>query len=192
MAMKKRVKKVYKSHVIYEGRFLRFIKKDRWEFIERNNCSAIVIIVAVTKENKVLFVEQYRPPVGKKVIEFPAGLINDECVSKKESILEGARRELLEERGYAAKRIKKLISGPVSGGSSADIVTMLMAFDLEKKGKGGGVPDEGITVHEVLLDKAEGWLKDMEKKGRLVEPKIYSGLYFLHKYNERFVDKNSD
>ncbi len=188
--MQKKVKNTFKSHVIYEGRFLRFIKKDNWEFIERNNCSAIVIIIAMTNENKVLFVEQFRPPVGKQVIEFPAGLINDEFASEQESIIEGAKRELLEETGYAAKRLKKLISGPVSGGSSTDIVTMIMAFDLQKKGQGGGVSDEGIIVHEVSLSKVDRWLKSMERKGRLIEPKVYSGLYFLHKYNERFNDKN--
>lgn len=187
--MKKKVKQEHRNCIVFEGKYIRLIKKENWEFIERNNCSAIVIIAAMTQEEKVLFVEQFRPPVGKNVIEFPAGLINDETASESESIIEGARRELFEETGYLAKKMKKLLSGPVSGGSSADIVTMFLALDLVKKGKGGGIVGEGITVHEVPLHSVESWLQTMERKGRLIEPKIYSGLYFLHKYNDASKQK---
>jgi len=173
-----------KRVILKEGNFMRLVKKGEWEFVERNNCSGIVIIVAMTDQEKVIFVEQYRPPVDKKVIEFPAGLVNDHGHPKIESFVTAAKRELLEEAGYQAQRIVKLLEGPVSSGSSGDIVTMVLATGLKKVASGGGVDEfESIIVHEVDLKDVDSWLKKMESQGYLVEPKIYTGLYFLKNYN---------
>ena len=147
--------------------------------MERTNCTAIVIILAMTKDHKVIFTEQYRPPVKSKVIEFPAGLVNDE--TENESIFEAAKRELFEETGYEAKRMVKVLAGPVSSGFTSDMVAVLKAVDITKRGRGGGDALENIRVHEVPLKKVESWLKEMQKKGCLVDPKVYAGLYFLHK-----------
>jgi len=165
--------------VLHEGRYIRFVKEGGWEFVERSNCTGIVIIVAKTDDDRVIFVEQYRPPVRKKVIEFPAGLVSDEHGLKGESLESAAIRELFEETGYRAKRMKKFLTGPVSGGSTSDLVTMVRAYGLKKTGKGGGDSTENITVHEVPLSNVERWLKQKEKKGYLLEPKIFAGLYFL-------------
>jgi ADP-ribose pyrophosphatase len=170
--------------VIAQGRYIRFVKDGKWEYFERHNCQGIVIIVALTDERKVLFVEQYRPPVKKNVIEFPAGLVSDQKKFKNESIAVAAKRELFEETGYRARKMSKLLHGPVSGGASSDMVTMMLASGLQKTGSGGGDHTEMITVHEVPISKVEGWLKTQERKGLLIEPKIYSGLYFLNKYNK--------
>lgn len=170
--------------IVASGRFIRFVKDGEWEYFQRHNCRGIVIIVAMTQDKKVVFVEQYRPPVGKKVIEFPAGLISDQKKYRNESIVTAAKRELFEETGYQASRMKVLLQGPVSGGASSDMVTMLLAGDLKKIGVGGGDHTENITVHEVPLVQTESWLRKQEKKGFLIEPKIYSGLYFLNKYNK--------
>lgn len=174
-----------KRKIIHEGQFLRFVCKGDWEYVERNNCSAIVIIVAMTEDDHVIFVEQYRPPVGKKAIEFPAGLVNDRGHKKKESILSAAKRELLEETGYQAGRMVKILEGPVSSGSSADMVTIVQAKNVRKVSGGGGDEFESIIVHAVPLDDTDQWLTKMRRKGYLIEPKIYTGLYFLLKQNLR-------
>ena len=62
-----------RKKIIHEGRYLRLIHHDGWEYFERCNCTGIVIIVAKTSASKVILVEQFRLPVGRKVIEFPAG-----------------------------------------------------------------------------------------------------------------------
>ena len=167
--------------VKYEGKYLQFIVEDGWEYVRRHNCTGIVIVVSMTDEGKVVLVEQYRPPVKGKVIEFPAGLINDQEADELESLESAAKRELFEETGYQAQRIDVLVCGPVSGGSSADTVTIVRAWDLKKTGPGGGDASEGIVVHEVELREVERWLSDREREGYLIEPKIYSGLYFLEK-----------
>ena len=173
-----------KKNILHEGKYLRFIKDDEWEYVERVHKKGVVIIVAMT-QGKVVFVEQYRFPVKRKVIEFPAGLVNDTKSKKTETIFEAAKRELLEETGYQAGQIIKILAGPVSSGSSSDKVTMVMARGLKKLGEGGGDGTEFITVHEVPLTKVDRWLNKMLKKGCLIEPKIYAGLYFLKGYNKK-------
>lgn len=184
--MRAKINKKVKKQIVYNGKFLQLIRKGEWEYAQRNNCSAIVIIVALTDEKRVLFVEQYRPPVGRKAIEFPAGLVNDGKSKRKESVLTAAKRELLEETGYKAGKIIKLLDGPVSSGSSADMVTMVHAQNLKKVGCGGGDELESIIVHEVSLNETDRWLEKMRRKGFLIEPKIYTGLYFLKRKNQNF------
>ena len=174
-------KKETRPIILHEGDFLRLIREGQWEYIERNNCRGIVIILAMTDDEKVILVEQYRQPVHKKVIEFPAGLICDDPKHKNESMTTAAKRELLEETGYKAGKIVKLLTGPVSSGFTADIVTVVRAYGLRKVARGGGDHTENIVVHEVPLAKAEHWLKQMARKGCLIEPKVYAGLFFLTK-----------
>ena len=92
------------ARVIMEGKFIRYLKKDGWEYVERPNCSGVVIILAVTDDNTLLFTEQYRIPLGKPVIEFPAGLVGD-TEDRHETLEVAALRELLEETGYQAERV---------------------------------------------------------------------------------------
>ncbi|MBF0531834.1 MAG: NUDIX hydrolase [Candidatus Omnitrophica bacterium] len=162
--------------ILKEGRYFRFSRRGDWEFFSRKNCSDVAIIVALTDEGKVIFVEQYREPVRKKVIEFPAGLINDHTP---ETFAQGAKRELLEETGYRARRITRLLKGPAQSGASADLVTMVRAYGLKKVSAGGGDRSEKIKVHEVILTEVPAWLKKMSRRGYLIEPKVYAGLYFL-------------
>lgn len=165
--------------VLKEGKFMRLVRYGKWEYAERTNCRGIVIILGLTDDDKVILVDQYRAPVDKRVIEFPAGLISDEPRYKKETLAAAARRELFEETGYKAGRIVKLMEGPVSSGFSSDMVTIVRAYGLRKVGKGGGDHTEAITVHAVALNEAEGWLTRMSRKGHLIEPKVYMGLFLL-------------
>ncbi len=169
------------KEILYEGKYLRFINDDTWEYVQRYSCTGIVIILALTPDSKVLFVEQYRHPVQQNVIEFPAGLVNDRKNKRKESNETAAKRELLEETGYEAKKIAHVFTGPASPGLCAEQVSFYEASDLKRRTKGGGDATENIIVHEVPFKKAHEWLLKMKKKGKLVDAKIFSGLYFLEK-----------
>ena len=165
--------------VLYDGKWLQMVTINNWEHVNRKNCTGIVIIVAKTKEDKLILVEQYRPALGKNVIEMPAGLVNDKPGKKNESFETAAKRELFEEAGYAAKKFKFLAKGPVSPGLTGETVDFYLASGLERKNAGGGDETENIKVHEVPLSGICAWLKKMEKKGKAIDPKIYTGLYFL-------------
>ena len=79
----------------YEGKYLAFYNDNGWEWVERNNCRTVVVIIPILDGNKTVFVEQYRKPVKKNLIEFPAGLVGDGD-DFNENIAEAAGRELEE------------------------------------------------------------------------------------------------
>jgi len=166
---------------LLEGKFKRFISHQGWEYVERVAGSGVVAIVAMTEDNKVIFVEQYRIPVARSVIEFPAGVANDLEDVPDESLEAAARREFLEETGYQAEHFTFVGRGPAASASLADVITLYRATGLKKVAAGGGDATESITVHEVEYDKVDEWLTQMQKNGRYVDPKVYAGLYFLNK-----------
>ncbi|MGD1084156.1 MAG: NUDIX hydrolase [Verrucomicrobiota bacterium] len=164
--------------ILHAGKFLTLIQEARWEYVNRVNAANAVIILAVTPEQRILLVEQYRIPVHARTIELPAGIVGDEPGGADESHAQAARRELLEETGYAAARVEPLITGPSGGGLTSERVTLFRASGLRRAGKGGGVAHEDIVVHEVPLAGAAAWLEAKAKTGVLVDPKVYAGLFF--------------
>ncbi len=165
--------------ILHSGQFLALIREGHWEYTDRINTTGAAIIVGVTEEGKLLLVEQYRIPCHARVIELPAGIIGDEPGAGDESHAEAARRELLEETGYAAEQIEPLVTGPSSAGVTSELVTLFRARKLRRLHTGGGVGHEQITVHEVPLSEAHAWLAEKARAGQLIDPKVYAGLYFL-------------
>jgi ADP-ribose pyrophosphatase len=166
-------------HLLGEGRFARLLSYRGWEWVERTNVTAAAVIVAITEQRELLLVEQYRIPLGRRVIELPAGLVGDLAENKQEGLEEAARRELLEETGYEATDIEFLLEGPTSPGLANEIYTMLLARNVCKVAPGGGDATEDIQVHVVPLDQVETWLQSKRREGLMVSPKIYSALYFV-------------
>src|SRR5437763_1927437 len=117
---------------LYAGKFLALVQEERWEYVDRIGASGAAIIVAVTDEQKLLLVEQYRIPVQARTIELPAGIVGDEPGGADECHADAARRELLEETGYAAEHIEALTTGPASSGLTSEVVTLLLASGLKK------------------------------------------------------------
>ncbi|MBN2531628.1 MAG: NUDIX hydrolase [Spirochaetales bacterium] len=172
---------VDKTNLAFKGKYLRLINSQGWEYVERSNCSGIVVIIAVTEDRKLLLVEQFRIPVQKSVIEFPAGLVGDLHENPNELLETAAKRELLEETGYKADHMDFILEGPPSAGLSSEIITFFYATGLQKITAGGGDHTESIKVYEIPLQEVSMFLCKKRKKGVLVDPKIYSGLYFLEK-----------
>jgi ADP-ribose pyrophosphatase len=167
-----------KPETIAEGKFIALVRQGKWEYAKRKGISGIVGIVAVTDDRNLVLVEQDRPPVGKRVIELPAGLAGDAAGHEKEELADAARRELLEETGYEATRLERVAAGAASAGMTDEVITLFLATGLKKTGDGAGDGSEDITVHEVALDGAEDWLAARERDGRLIDLKVYAGLYF--------------
>ena len=163
--------------ILGEGRHLRLIRRDGWEIAERVDAHDVVAILAVTEESEIVLVEQWREPVGRRVVELPAGLVGDEGEGI-EPIETAAARELEEEAGYAAERFEILTVGPPSAGLTSEVITFLRAHGLRRVGDGGGVGGEEILVHRVPLTDVEAWLRDREAAGLLIDPKVWLGLWF--------------
>jgi len=167
------------AETLHAGQWLTLKQRGRWEFVERNNPQGAVIIVAVTPDDCLLFVEQYRVPILRFTIEMPAGLIGDASHADDDDIATAARRELEEETGYTCARVEPLHSGPSSAGMSTEMMHFVRALDLRKIGEGGGDETENIVVHEVPRGDAGAWLHAMAAKGYSIDPKLFAGLWFL-------------
>jgi ADP-ribose pyrophosphatase len=166
------------KRILAQGRFLRLVEEDGWEFTERVGCSGVVVLVALTKDSELVLVEQYRPSLKARVLELPAGLAGDKEAFEDEAFEAAALRELEEETGFKASSIRSLGSGPSAAGSSNTLIHFYLATGLLKTGEGGGDASEDIEVHLVPLKEVPDFAQARQKEGRLVDPKLFAGLYF--------------
>lgn len=167
--------------VLHQGRYVRLVRKNGWEFVERDGITGIVVVVAVTEDQRLLLVEQHRIPLDGRVIELPAGMVGDRPEARDESFAAAARRELIEETGYEAAALHPLTCGPYSPARSNALYTFFRASGLRRVGEGGGDEHEDIEVHAIPLAEVHDWLEQKAAAGLMIDPKIYAGLYFLGK-----------
>lgn len=160
----------------HEGRYLSLREIDDWEFATRPNATGVVGIFAMTSDQQVILVEQYRRPVQARVLEICAGLIGDEAEFADEKIIDCAQRELLEETGHTPGKITHLLSSPTSAGMTDEMTHLFFAEDCQKTAPGGGVDGEDITTHLVPLNELSVFLEKSVKKGILIDFKIHSCL----------------
>jgi len=162
---------------IFEGKHVLVLEREGWEFVERKKGKSAVVILAVTDDDHVIFVEQFRRPVDARVIDFPAGLVGDE--EGHDDPDETARRELEEETGYVCTAVERLIAGPTSPGITSETVAFYRASGLSQRGAGGGVEGEDITVHRVPRASIVDWLNQKQDEGAMIDVKIWAGLWWL-------------
>lgn len=162
---------------IYEGQIILVIERDGWEYVERKKGKEAVAVIAQDDGGRVILTEQFRRPVNARVIDFPAGLVGDEEGSSDPATT--ARKELEEETGYSCERVELLAKGPTSPGITSEVVSFYRAHGVRRKGEGGGVGGEDIEVHTVPLQSMAQWLREQEAKGKRLDLKLWSGLYFL-------------
>ncbi len=164
----------------FKGRYLSLLERDGWEFASRSNASCVVVLVAVTADEELILVEQYRKPVEARVIELPAGLVGDHA-DPDEPVLLAAARELEEETGYTASQLEVLMTCPSSAGMSDEMISFVLAKGLTRVGPGGGDDSEDIEVHIVPLTDVDAWLTCQLSEGKPLDPKIYAALYWLER-----------
>jgi len=164
---------------LFEGKHVLVLERDGWQFVERKKGKSAVVILAITDDDRVIFVEQFRRPVNARVIDFPAGLVGDE--DGHDDPAETAKRELLEETGYSCSRVERLTSGPTSPGITSETVALYAASGLEQRGAGGGVGGEDIAVHRIPRNAVADWLKRKNGEGVLIDVKVWAGLWWLSK-----------
>jgi nicotinamidase/pyrazinamidase len=167
--------------VIGEGRWLRLVKRGRWEYAQRVVGVTAAVIVAVTNDDEMILIEQPRPAVGGVVLELPAGLIGDIAGAEDESPELAAARELEEETGYRPGRLERVAAGTSTAGLSDERLIVYVAYDVERVGDGGGDEHEDIAVHLVPLATVEDFLAARERAGVVIDLKVWAGLYFARR-----------
>lgn len=170
--------------IVWKGNFMSAVeityrdahgKIRTWEALERVGIGGIVVMVAVTPANAVLLEKQFRPPLGRQVIELPAGLVDPG-----ESMEEAAKRELIEETGWKTEELKFLAEGPISTGASTEVLRAYLCTGLDHVGKAGGDDNEIIEVIEVPIRDVREFLRNAQAQGVLVDLKVF-GLVELAK-----------
>ena len=119
------------------------------------------IIIPRTKDGKYVMVMQTRVATENKVtMEFPAGLIEDD-----EDMIDGMKRELLEETGYESNDVKTLMEYYSDTGSTQTTVTLGFADNCVKVSDQHLDEDEFISFFEVTIEEMD----ELVKEGLIVD-----------------------
>lgn len=132
-------------------------------------------VIAWDDRDRIAVVRQYRHPVGFRLTEPPAGLLDHE----NEDVLLAARRELAEEAGLRAARWDVLVDTFTSPGASQETLRIYLARDLSP----AAAPDGFEADHEEAdMDVCWAWradLVDAVLAGRLQNPTMVAGVLAL-------------
>jgi len=161
--------------VMWEGKFVRAIKRGRWEYVSRTGSVNAVVIIA-EHEGKVLIIDQYRVPVGKRCLELPAGLVGDE--DEHATVEDTAVKELEEETGFTCDRVERLGDFHSSPGMVAESFTLVRAHGVRKVGEGGGTEHEEIEVFLVPRAEIPGFVASRRALGVSVDVKLLNFMNF--------------
>ena len=129
-------------------------------------------IVAITDDNKILMVKQYRKPIEKAIIELPAGKLD-----KDEDHEVCGRRELEEETGYKAKKFTYLGYMYPSPGFDDEVTHLYLARDLYK-GKVNLDEDEYLDVYKYDISE----VKEMIMNNEINDAKTVIGFFKAMEY----------
>jgi len=130
-----------------------------------------VAVIPVNSEGKVVFVEQYRKPLDRSIIEIPAGKIE-----QNEDPEITAIRELEEETGYTANKLNYVTSFYTSPGFANEIIHIYYTDDINKLAEPvAGDDDEFVEIIKLTLEEAEQFVK--EKK--IYDAKTMYALIYL-------------
>lgn len=165
--------------VVWRGRFLEarvapWGDGGVWEYVTRVRRIAAAVILALTDAREIVLVEQYRPPLGRRCLELPAGLIGDEDAG--EAARASAERELMEETGFAAAHWQAIGEFASSPGMIGETFHLFRATGLTRQGPGGGVPGEAIDVHVVALDALPDFIAAARARDVMIDTRLLLAL----------------
>jgi ADP-ribose pyrophosphatase len=149
--------------VLFEGTFVEVVRKDGKEIVEHGAAVAIVPV----GEGHVTLVRQQRVAAGGRLLELPAGMLEDG-----ESPLESARRELREETGLHGGEWVEAAAVFTSPGFTDEKIHLFIATGLER-GEAAPEASEDLELVRVPLDQVPGLIAEVE------DAKTLAGLLLL-------------
>lgn len=127
-----------------------------------------VAIVPFDAKGRVLLIRQFRPALNADLVEIPAGTLEPG-----EPALACAKRELIEEIGFAAKKWKKLGAIALAPGYSSEIIHLYKAWDLSPA---HAEQDEDEHIARPVAH-SPAQLKAAVRAGKIRDAKTLSGLF---------------
>lgn len=163
------------AELMWAGRYVRAVKRGKWEYASRANGINAVVILAEF-DGKVILVEQPRVPPDCRCVELPAGLVGDEDPN---ATTEGtAVKELEEETGFTADFVERLGEFYASPGMLSESFTLVRAHGVRRVGDGGGDENEDIKVHLVPRAEIPNFLEQKRAEGFGIDAKLLLFLNF--------------
>ena len=135
---------------------LEYFNGDKLIYREHVKAGDAVEILPITDDNKVVMIQEPRTPIGKIILDLPAGMIE-----AGEEPVKAAIRELEEETGYLASNMEFLREYHPSVGYSNEKIKVYLATNL-KKTKQNLDEEEDIKVIEVPIDEVIQMLEKNE------------------------------
>jgi ADP-ribose pyrophosphatase len=131
-----------------------------------------VAIVPLFDDGRLLLERQFRYPHGREFIEVPAGKVDPG-----EPHLETAKRELLEETGYAAKEWQRIGVIHTAIAYTDEAIEIFLAQKLEKRER---KLDQGEFIDTVIIgfDEAIAMIRD----GRITDAKTVTALLWVKQF----------
>ena len=155
--------------LMWEGKFVRALKRGKWEYASRARDIRAVVILA-EYEGKLILVDQPRAGPDCRCVELPAGLVGD--IDPNETIERTAIKELEEETGFTAERVERLGEFYSSPGMLAESFTLVRVHGVRKIGEGGGDDSEDINVHLVARADIPNFLEQKRAEGFGMDVKL--------------------
>lgn len=163
--------KTLKSEKIFEGRIVN-LRVDTVELPDGRSTTREVVehrgavaIVPMLDHDKIIMVRQYRQPVGRTLLEIPAGTLDQETPA------DCARRELVEEIGYYPEKLTEMFHSYLSPGYSTEMLYTFLAEDLTKAEENRD-SDEFLEIVPIDLQDAV----QMIRKGEIIDAKSICGI----------------
>jgi 8-oxo-dGTP pyrophosphatase MutT (NUDIX family) len=136
-------------------------------------------ILALTKQQEVVLIRQYRHGAQKVILELPGGAMEAED----ESPMQAARRELLEETGYASDNFIQIGCVSPNPANQTNLIYSFLALDAEKV---GGQDLDATEDIEVVLKPLEEVIRKA-KTGELFQSMQVSTVFFALSYWDRII-----
>jgi ADP-ribose pyrophosphatase len=173
--------KLIESKVLYQGKVFRLQRDTVIEpggmRVERDIIEhpGSVVVLPIFSDGRVLLIRQYRHSVGEFLWELVAGR-----KEPNETPARAARRELIEETGYTAKRLRKLMRIVPTPGFVNEWMWIFAAEGL-KEGTAQPEEDEKITPRIFTLKQVD----TMIQRGTLRDAKSICGLLYYMRFHKR-------